>query len=82
MSGEVCHSDGKSTNTVFGSHGDNVLLDSFHLYVRQFASCILGTWRCCGEVDNVSYVQGSAQALVIIHHTHVSTASLRKGWGV
>ena len=31
-------------------------------------------------VDNVSYVQGPAQALVIIHHSHVSTASLSKGW--
>ena len=33
-------------------------------------------------VDNVSYVQGLAQPLVIIHHPHVSTASLSKGWGV
>ena len=33
-------------------------------------------------VDNVSYVQGPAQPLVIIHHSHVSTASLSKGWGV
>ena len=33
-------------------------------------------------VDNVSYVQGAGQALVIIHHPHVSTASLSKGWGV
>ena len=32
-------------------------------------------------VDNVSYVQGPAQALVIIHHPHISTASLSKGWG-
>ena len=32
-------------------------------------------------VDNVSYVQGPAQPLVIIHHLHVSTASLSKGWG-
>ena len=32
-------------------------------------------------VDNVSYVQGPAQPLVIIHHPHVSTASLSKGWG-
>ena len=32
-------------------------------------------------VDNVSYVQGSTQALVIIHCPHVSTASLNKGWG-
>ena len=31
--------------------------------------------------DNVSYVQGPAQPLVIIHHPHVSTASLSKGWG-
>ena len=33
-------------------------------------------------VDNVSYVQGFAQPLVIIHHPHVSTASVSKGWGV
>ena len=33
-------------------------------------------------VDNVSYVQGSVQALVIIHRPYVSTASLSKGWGV
>ena len=26
-------------------------------------------------MDNVSYVQGLAQLLVIIHHPHVSTAS-------
>ena len=32
-------------------------------------------------MDNVSYVQGLAQPLVIIHHPHVSTASLSKGWG-
>ena len=32
-------------------------------------------------VDNVSYVQGQAQPLVIIHHPHVSTASLSKGGG-
>ena len=32
-------------------------------------------------VDNVSYIQGLAQPLVIIHHPHVSTASLSKGWG-
>ena len=32
--------------------------------------------------DNVPYVQGPTQALVIIHHPHVSTASLSKGWGV
>ena len=32
-------------------------------------------------VDNVSYVQGPAQPLVIIHHPHVSTASLSKGVG-
>ena len=31
-------------------------------------------------VDNVSYVQGPAQSLVIIHHPHVSTSS-SKGWG-
>ena len=33
-------------------------------------------------VDNVSYVQGPAQLLVIIHHPHVSTASVSEGWGV
>ena len=27
-------------------------------------------------VDNVSYIQGPAQPLVIIHHSHVSTTSL------
>ena len=32
-------------------------------------------------VDNVSYIQGSAQALVIIHCPHISVASLSKGWG-
>ena len=32
-------------------------------------------------VDNVSYVQDSAQTLVIIHCTHVSTASLSMGGG-
>ena len=32
-------------------------------------------------VDNVSCVLGPAQPLVIIHHPHVSTASLSKGWG-
>ena len=32
-------------------------------------------------VDNVSYVQGPALPLVIIHHPHVSTASVSKGWG-
>ena len=33
-------------------------------------------------VDNFSYVRGPAQPLVTIHHPHVSTASLSKGWGV
>ena len=33
-------------------------------------------------IDNISCVQGLAQVLVIIHHLHVSTASLSKGWGV
>ena len=32
-------------------------------------------------LDNISHVQGPAQALVIIHQPHVSTASLSKGWG-
>ena len=32
--------------------------------------------------DNVSYVHGLAQPVVIIHHPHVSTTSVSKGWGV
>ena len=32
-----------------------------------------------GVVDNVSYIQGSTQALVIIHCPYVSTAPLREG---
>ena len=32
-------------------------------------------------MDNVSYVQGLPPPLVIIHHPHVSTASVSKGWG-
>ena len=32
-------------------------------------------------MDNVSYVRGCAQALVIIHCPHVSTTFLNKGWG-
>ena len=32
-------------------------------------------------MDNVSYVQGLARPLVIIHHLYVSTASLSKGRG-
>ena len=32
-------------------------------------------------VDNVSYVEGSAQAMEIIHCPHISTACLSKGWG-
>ena len=43
-------------------------------------SHILGTLRRFGVVDNVSYVQGFSQVLVIIHYPHVSTASLGKGW--
>ena len=34
-----------------------------------------------GYMDNVSYVQGSTQVLVIIHCPHISFASLSKGWG-
>ena len=49
-----------------------------YLDVRRLVSRILGTWRR-GMVDNVSYVQGPAQPLVIIHHPHVSTASVSKG---
>ena len=32
-------------------------------------------------VDNISYIQGFALALVIIHCPHVSTVSQSKGWG-
>ena len=32
-------------------------------------------------VDNVSYIQGPSQALVIIHRSRVPIASLSKGWG-
>ena len=32
-------------------------------------------------MDNVSCVQGLAQVLVLIHHLHISTASLSKGLG-
>ena len=32
-------------------------------------------------VGNVSFVQGHAQPLVIIHQPRISTASLSKGWG-
>ena len=32
-------------------------------------------------MDNVSYVLGLAPPSVIIHHPHVSTASVSKGWG-
>ena len=53
-----------------------------YLDVSRLVSRILGTWRRSGVVDNVPYVQGPAQPLVIIHHPHVSTASLSKGWGV
>ena len=53
-----------------------------YLDVRRLVSRILGTWRRCGMMDNVSYVQGLTQPLVIIHHPYVSTASLSKGWGV
>ena len=50
-----------------------------YLGVRRLVSRILGTWRRCGVMDNVSYVQGPTQVLVIIHHLQVSTASLSKG---
>ena len=33
-------------------------------------------------VDDVSYIRGFAQALVIVHCPHVSAASLSKEWGV
>ena len=33
-------------------------------------------------MDNVSCVQGSAQALVIIHFLHISTASMNKKSGL
>ena len=47
-----------------------------HLDVRRLVSRILGTRRRCGRMDIVSYVQGLAQPLVIIHYLYVSTASL------
>ena len=47
-----------------------------HLDVRRLVSRILGTQRRCGMMDIVSYVQGLAQPLVIIHYLYVSTASL------
>ena len=53
-----------------------------YLDVRRLVNRILGTRRRCGVVDNVSYVQGLAQPLIIIHHPHVSTASVSKGWGI
>ena len=53
-----------------------------YLDVRRLAGRILETWRHCGMMENVSYVQGPAQVLVIIHHLHVSTVSLSKGWRV
>ena len=53
-----------------------------YLDVRCLVSRILGAWRLCGMMDDVSFVQGLAQVLEIIHHLHVSTASPSKGWGV
>ena len=32
-------------------------------------------------MDNISYIKGPAQVLIIIHHLHVSTASPSKGGG-
>ena len=49
-----------------------------YLDVRRLVSRILGTWRRCGVEDNVSYVHGLAQPVVIIHHPHISTASVSK----
>ena len=40
-----------------------------------------GDMETCGVVDSVLYIQGPTQALVIIHHPHISTASLGEGWG-
>ena len=51
------------------------------LDVWRLASHILGKWSCCSVMDNVSCIQGSAQALVIIHWPCVSTYSLSKEWG-
>ena len=53
-----------------------------YLDVRRLASCILGIWRCYGLVDNLSYVQGLTQALVIIHCPHVSIASEQRVWSL
>ena len=36
----------------------------------------------CGVMYNVSYVQGLAHPLVIIHHPYISAASLSEGRGV
>ena len=52
-----------------------------YLDARRLGSRIRGTWRRCGVVDNVSCIQGPAQPLVIIHHPHISTAPLSRGWG-
>ena len=49
------------------------------LDIRRLASRILRARKLCGVVDKVSYIQGSALVLVIIHCPHVSTASLSKG---
>ena len=53
-----------------------------YLDARRLGSRIRGTWRRCGVVDNISCIQGPAQPLVIIHHPHISTAPLSRGWGV
>ena len=37
-----------------------------------------GTRRRCGMMDIVSYVQGLARPLVIIHYLYVSTASFER----
>ena len=62
-------------------NGDDPALIGY-LDVRRLVSRILGTWRRCGVVDNISGIQEPVQPLVIIQHPHVSTASLSKGRGV
>ena len=61
---------------------------SSYIYLREEilflpASVVLFV---CLSVNNftqpdILYVQGPAQALVIIHNPHISIASLSKGWG-
>ena len=70
----------------FGLHGQWLTKDAVYdlsgisglsfLLIWRLVSRILGTRRRCGMMDIISYVQGLAQPLVIIHYLYVSTASL------